>query len=116
MFLAAALSLTACQSARRTDGLEPGREPYLISAEELETSNRANLYDTIFELRPRWFTRSADAYVYVDDQIIGTIGVLRRFIPSQVAEARYLSATEAQVQFGQKNRGRAAIVVVLIRN
>ena len=80
-----------------------------------------NLYDAVFEMRPRWFTRptrtnTGDPYVYLDDQVLGTTGVLRRFLPSQVAEVRYLSPTEAQVQFGQKNYGRAAIVLILIRN
>jgi hypothetical protein len=116
-----ALLPLACQSGRRTSDLDQGRDPYLIKAEELEASSRSNLYDAIFEIRPRWFTRQArantgDAYVYVDEQLLGTIGTLRRFLPSQVAEVRYLAPTEAQVQFGQKNQGRAAIVVVPLRD
>jgi hypothetical protein len=76
------------------------------------------LYDALFELRPRWFTRSnrADPFVYIDDQVQGTTGVLRRFMPHQVASARYLSPTEAQVHYGQRNLGRAAIVLTLERN
>ena len=110
----------ACRSAPRLDH-PAGKDPYLIGSEELEASVRSTLYDAIWELRPRWLTRTArqtrtEPYVYVDDQVLGTAGALRRFRPSQVAEARYLSATEAQVQFGQKNNGRPAIVVVLIRD
>lgn len=37
-------------------------------------------------------------------------------MPHQVAQARYLSPTEAQVQYGQRNLGRPAIVLTLERN
>ena len=114
-------ALLACRpAAGRGTEPHPGREPYLITADELEGSRRANLYDAVFELRPRWFSRPArggtsEAFVYVDDQAVGTTGALRRFTLESVAEVRYLSPTEAQVQFGQRNYGRAAIVVVLSR-
>ena len=118
--LVGAFLALGCRSAGGR-GTEPNhREPYLITADELEHSRRANLYDAVFEMRPRWFTRStrgvsAEAYVYVDDQAVGTTGALRRFTLESVAEVRYLSPTEAQVQFGQRNYGRAAIIVVMAR-
>ena len=113
--------LLACRTSPRQRSQDSGREPYLITAEELQASRRANLYDAARELRPRWFTRptranTGEAYVYIDDQVVGTIGTLRRFSPNDVAELRYLSPTEAQVQFGQRNQGRAAIVLVLVRD
>ena len=117
--VAAACLGTACTSARippsRSD---EERDPYVVTATELAASARANLYDALFELRPRWFTRAnrADPYVYVQDQILGTSGALRRFVPHQVSEARYLSPTEAQVQYGQRNLGRPAIVLRFERN
>jgi hypothetical protein len=103
----------SCASQRTASRTETASDPYLVVAGELESSVRANLYDALFELRPRWFTRtnSADPFVYVDDQMLGTTGALRRFAPHQVTEARYLSPTEAQVQYGQRNLGRAAIVL-----
>lgn len=105
--------VTACSAARTAARSEVERDPYLVTATELAASVRTNLYDALFELRPRWFTRAnrADPYVYVQDQILGTTGALRRFGPQQVSEARYLSPTEAQVQYGQRNLGRAAIVL-----
>lgn len=114
------LLAATCQPARRASA-DPGPDPYLIRAEELDASGRSNLYDAILQLRPRWFTRPArvntgDPYVYLDDQVLGTTGTLRRFHPSQIAEVRYLSPTEAQVQYGQKNYGRAAIVLILVRD
>lgn len=110
--------VTSCVPSRSRASADPASDPYLVVASELESSVRANLYDALFELRPRWFTRSnrAEPFVYVDDQVQGTVGVLRRFLPHQVALARYLSPTEAQVQYGQRNLGRAAIVLTLGRN
>lgn len=110
--------VTSCVSSRTAPRPEEQTDPYVVAGSELEASVRANLYDALFELRPRWFTRAntADPYVYIQDQLLGTTGVLRRFNPQQVAQARYLSPTEAQVQYGQRNLGRAAIVLVLDRN
>lgn len=110
--------VTSCVQSRTASRPDSSGDPYLVVAGELETSVRANLYDALFELRPRWFTRSnrAEPFVYVADQILGTTGALRRFAPHQVVEARYLSPTEAQVQYGQRNLGRAAIVLRLDRN
>jgi hypothetical protein len=110
----------ACAHSR-SQPADSRSDPYIISADELEKNVRQNLYDAVMELRPRWFTRTTrqntgDPYVYLQDQQIGTSGALRRFQPSEVGEVRYLSPTEAQVQFGQRNHGRAAIVVVLSRD
>jgi hypothetical protein len=118
---AAVLALSACQSAARPSRPEPGTgDPYLILASELEATPRANLYDAVFELRPRWFTRSSradvgDVLVYIGEQMVGRADVLRRFQAAQVVELRYLTPTEAQVRYGQNNRGRPAILVELIR-
>ncbi len=115
------LLLSACRSTTRPSRPNPeGGDPYLIVATELEKSPRANLYDAVWELRPRWFTRSSradvgDVIVYVGDQLVGRADALRRFQTTQIAELRYLSPTEAQVRFGQNNRGRPAILVELIR-
>lgn len=108
----------ACTTSRQGDRRE--RDPYVISERELNATVRMNLYDAILELRPRWLTRtsrgeSGEPYVYVDDQIIGTAAALRRFQPHQVAEARYLSATEAQTRYGQRNFGHPAIIIRVAR-
>ena len=119
--VAAFLLLAACHSTTRPSRPDPATgDPYLILASELEKSPRANLYDAVWELRPRWFTRSsradiADVIVYVGDQLVGRADALRRFQTSQVVELRYLSPTEAQVRYGQNNRGRPAILVELAR-
>lgn len=121
VILACLAFATGCATSGRSQRADTRGDPYLISAEELGKSVRYNLYDAVMELRPRWFTRTArqntgDPYVYVQDQQIGASAALRRFQPREVGEVRYLSPTEAQVQFGQRNHGRAAIVVVLSRD
>ena len=109
----AALWLAGCQPARQSTRPAETSDPYLVSASELESSVRVNLYDALLELRPRWFTRRNrnEPYVYADDQLVGTVGALRRFAPRDVAEVRYMSPTEAQVLYGQRNYGRPAIVL-----
>ena len=80
-FMATLLLVSAgCRSAPRADH-PAGKDPYLIGSEELEASVRSTLYDAIWELRPRWLTRTArqtrtEPYVYVDDQVLGTAGAL----------------------------------------
>ena len=118
--IASLVAVSACASTGRPPRGQ-GTDPYIISAGELDKTVRYNLYDVVMELRPRWFTRNAaenngDPYVYVQDQLIGTSGALRRFNPEQVDEVRYLSPTEAQVRFGQRNHGRAAIIIRLTRD
>jgi hypothetical protein len=110
----------ACRSGANPSRPGGTRDPYLIEHEELDASPRANLYDAVWELRPRWFTRSSradvgDVMVYHEDQFLGRADVLRRFQTGQVASVRYLTPTEAQVRFGRNNRNRPAIVVSLER-
>ncbi len=98
------------------------RDPYLILVAELESAGRDNLYDAVHQLRPGWFTRRTrdrtgeqNIIVYLDDRQIGPVTALRRFSPRDVASARYLSPTEAQVRYGQINTGRPAIQLELAR-
>jgi len=113
---------SGCHIGPRVSRPETGpRDPYLITASELDASPRANLYDAVRELRPTWFTRPARArtgelVVYLEDRILGNARTLSRFHIDAVAEVRYLSPTEAQVRYGQLNGGRAAIVVELARD
>jgi hypothetical protein len=117
VLLATLTLILACApgpGARRT----PPRDQYLILAEELESTNRDNLYDAVRQLRPTWFTRVSrqksgdDAIVvYLDDRQLGTPTTMKRFSARAVASVRYLAPTEAQVRYGQLNEGRPAILL-----
>jgi hypothetical protein len=119
--LATTTLVAACKSA---PGARPNvpKDQYLILPEELESTNRDNLYDAVRQLRPTWFSRvnrqkSGDEalVVYLDDRQIGGPTTMQRFSARAVASVRYLGPTEAQVRYGQANQGRPAIALSTTR-
>lgn len=114
----------ACASS----GSQPGRttasrvDQNLITAEELATANASNLYDAIRQLRPHWFQGSggpttfrAEAeypiLVYMDRIRFGDPTMLRS-VPVALPQAvRWLSASEAQSEFGVGNLQGAIQIV-----
>lgn len=105
-------AIAACYGGRPTRPANQG-DPYLIKSEELSRTNQTNVYDAVRQLRPFWITRTGEAgiAVYLDEQLIGGLGTLRR-IPLHVAQrVRYMRPSEAQVRFGSVNGLRAAILV-----
>lgn len=108
----------ACHSGRPSRPQPGSGDLYLILASELESTRQANLYDAVRQLRPFWFTRTVrgrtgenTVAVYVDEQLIGTLSALRRLPVFATERVRYMTPTEAQVQFGARNGQRAAILV-----
>ena len=121
--LTASLPLAwACASS----GGQPGRtttrvDQYVITAEELATANASNLYDAIRQLRPQWLQggapttfRSASEYpilVYMDRIRFGEPTMLRSVPVTLPLSVRWLSASEAQAEFGVGNLQGAIQVV-----
>ena len=121
--LLASLVLAGCRAPSGAAARASKKDPYLILAEELATTQRDNLFDAVRQVRPTWFSRisrqqSGDAsiMVYLEDRQIGEAATLRRFSVQSVASVRYLAPTEAQVRFGQANGGRPAIVLEAARS
>ena len=117
-----AVSVGCRSGGAATRPVSGSKDPYLILANELESITRDNLYDAVRQLRPGWFTRpnrqrsgEDNIIVYLDDRQMGSVEALRRFPTRAVAAVRYLSPTEAQVRYGQINRGRPAIQVEMQR-
>lgn len=113
------LSLTAACSTGRPVRPAPPGERYEITAEELNRTNQSNLFDAIRIARPFWFARTgrmtsssgAEIMVYLQDQPLGGVSQLLRVPIHSAATVRYLTATEAQVRYGQNNGARPAIVI-----
>jgi len=107
-----------CYGPRSARSKGESGDQYLIVASELQSTQQANVYDAVRQLRPQWLTRvvsgrSGDNTIvaYLDEQPIGSASALTR-IPLHVAlRVRYLSPTEAQVTYGSRNGLRAAILV-----
>lgn len=115
--IGAVLFATACAPGPGGSPSPRPRDQYLIEAAELESVSLPNLYDAVRQLRPGWFSRGTrtsgdqSVYVYYDDQQLGDGTALRRFTVGSVERIRFLAPTEAQVRYGQINRGRSAILL-----
>ncbi len=124
ILLACALPLAwACSASSGQPGrTTPRVDENVITAEELATANAANLFDAIRQLRPRWMERGApqalrgSAYqgelmVYVDRVREGGTEALRSIPLTLVESVRYLSASQAQGEFGLDNTFGAIQVI-----
>jgi hypothetical protein len=110
------IGLTACGAGRPVRQQRGDGDSYLISRTELENSRVPTLYDAVQQLRPLWLSgNDASVAVYLNEQLVGGIANLRRISVHLTEEARYMSATEAQVRFGQSNGLRPAILVTIRR-
>ncbi len=100
------LLLAACASA----GGSPGVSRRVITTSEIEASKAGNALQVIERLRaeflrpqPNPSLRSREPVypsVYVDAVALDNVSVLRNIPASEVAEIRFLSASEAQYKYG----------------
>jgi hypothetical protein len=109
------VSVTACTGGRPVRQQRGDGDRYLISRTELENTRLPTLYDAVQQLRPFWLSHGDGVAVYLNDQLVGGVANLRRMSVHLTEEARFMSATEAQVRFGQSNGLRPAILVQIRR-
>lgn len=108
--------MTACSSGRPSRPASTDGDRYHIDRSELEATRLPTLYDAVQQLRPFWLTHAnGDVAVYLNNQLVGGVANLRRISVHLTEDARYMSATEAQVRFGQTNGLRPAILVQIRR-
>jgi hypothetical protein len=116
--IAWACSAGAGQTARTA----PRSDPNLITAEEIAAANASNLFDAVNQLRPDWMGRGAPTalrgpsvqggiVVYVDRVREGGTEALRSIPLGLVESVRFLSASQAQGEFGLDNLQGAIQVV-----
>ena len=106
------LLLTACVVGRPPRPAANDGDRYHIERAELEASRLPTLYDAVQAFRPFWLRQTnGGVVVYLDNQLVGGVAVLRRISVHLTEDARYMSATEAQVRFGASNGLRPAILV-----
>ena len=124
------LCFVACagqQSAPgRAIGTEASRGSDVISASELANPSvsSGNALEAVRRLRPRFLAtrgsgsiRAADAgsvHVSLDGGPLQTVNFLSRMRPSEIAEIRYLSASQAAQQFGT-NAGTGGVMLIKSR-
>jgi hypothetical protein len=106
LLFSACTSRTGGSAADNTPRL--GREPTLITADELERGSHADLYTAVQALRPVWLRKrgpvsinsEGDLVVYLDNMRLGGPASLHSIDLAAVKSVRFLPPTEAQARFG----------------
>ncbi len=108
--VAALLTAAACSGA--TQGGSTTRRANLITAQEIASVEVSTAYDLVRRLRPRWLQArgSGTPVVYIDQQRRGGLQELEQLQPIDVAEMRYLNASDATLRYGTNHPGGAILV------
>ncbi|HEX9129358.1 MAG TPA: hypothetical protein VF850_09365 [Gemmatimonadaceae bacterium] len=107
-------ALLACAASRVGPGR--GRDPQLITEEEVVASLATTAYEVIHNLRPNFLSYRGETSfdkntsrpypnVYVDDQPYGPVSILRSIPASDVSSIRLYRSWEATTKFGSGNAG-----------
>jgi hypothetical protein len=102
--------VSACAANRGAQG--PNTNSNLLTQEEIEGAHQPNLFDVVRALRPMWLRQysatvqngqDTGVSVYVDNQRVGGVDVLREMTSTTATSLRFYSASEAQSRFGLGN-------------
>jgi hypothetical protein len=107
-------ALLACSSPQLGPGR--GRDPQLITEEEVVASLATTAYEVIHNLRPNFLSYRGETSfdkntsrpypnVYVDDQPYGPVSILRSIPASDVSSIRLYRSWEATTKYGSGNAG-----------
>jgi hypothetical protein len=107
-------ALLACGSPQLGPGR--GRDPQLITEEEVVASLATTAYEVIHNLRPNFLSYRGETSfdkntsrpypnVYVDDQPYGPVSILRSIPASDVSSIRLYRSWEATTKYGSGNAG-----------
>ena len=93
----------------------PRSDRNTLVAADLQRSQATNLYDIIRALRPQWLDVRPQAggdpiQVYMDDNRLGGIEVLRTMTTTNIRTIRWLDPSAAQGRYGLNNRGGAIAI------
>jgi len=100
---------------------EARSNPNVLTYEEIQSVEAANLYEVVQRLRPRWLTDraarsthgSVGILVYEDQSRLGDIGVLRQLPVSAARTMRYLDAATASSTLPGIGSGHVAGAIVI---
>jgi hypothetical protein len=107
------LMLAGCASAggkeTSSSPSKPNRDRNLITAAEIDASHESSAYLLIQALRPNMLVargstsitlQDPGVVVFLDNQRFGNVESLKSMQPTNIAEIRYLSPSEAQSRWG----------------
>jgi hypothetical protein len=121
LLAALVLLAAACAGVHQTNGPGLG-ERNLITAEQIARINVESAFHAVERLRPEWLTsRGATSLtnptptapsVFIGGVQVGDFEYLRRILPDDILEIRYIEAAQAGARFGMGHQ-RGVIEVVL---
>jgi len=115
------LAAGACAGHHAGAGPTPGARQRnrisIVEIQEGQAQGTGNAYDLIMRLHPEWL-RSLNnpgalpqqPRVYMDNNLMGGLGVLTTLQLSGITGIRYLSPSEAQGELGLDNNGGAIVL------
>lgn len=118
LVVAALIWSGACASSGQSGSTSRSRD--LITSDELMEVPHNTVFEAVRALRPRWLQarnmaslRSQARHtprVYVDGHFRGEINELSRLVPHEVAEIRFMSASDATTRFGTNHIAGAIVI------
>lgn len=99
------LVLAGCATTA-SDGERSRRDPYRISAEEIEEATQQNVLDLVRARRPRW-----EGVAYLDGYRLGPMSRLAEVDVSSVRSIEWLNRVDARARFGLEHGEGGAILV-----
>jgi hypothetical protein len=91
-----------------------GQDRYRLTAEDLTPYITQNLYQAISRARRFWLQGSGGRAprVFINDQEMGGPGMLEEYMPAQVQEITFMTATDAMTRYGPDYAGGVINVVL----
>lgn len=116
-----AVATVGCAAATSGASTGPRHDRNTISTDELTSTQASTLYDVVQRIHPEWLVphtqgtlgvpgsavsgsgTDSDIQVFLDTQHAGGLEVLKQFTPTQAAQLKFYSSSEAQARFGNGN-------------
>jgi hypothetical protein len=118
--LVLALALAVVAGCATTDG-RPRTNPNVITLEEIQETNAANLFEVVQQLRPRWLEARAarstygtvSIMVYEGQSRLGDVQVLRQLPVNMAYRMRYLDGAQATSTLPGIGSGHVAGAIII---
>ncbi len=107
LLLAVPVLMTSCAAGTQSAGERPRSSQYVLTSEDLASTNELTAYDAIQRLRPLWLRPRAPSargpapiVVFVDNVRIGGVDYLSNLSLNDVEEIRFINPSDATTRWG----------------
>ena len=126
LFLMVLLASACASGGSGSNSGEPRRDSSRLTAEEIEPLNQFSAWDAVRRLRPMWMRpggirNSANPaghypHVFMDGSPYGDMEILRTIRVENLAELRFVGATDATIRYGGQFQGGVILLTTKGRN